>query len=67
MRATHPNKFVIFRDMMDGYWWRLCSATGETVEISEAPYSHKGECEQDVYRLKEARYPYATVRDAAIG
>jgi hypothetical protein len=25
------------------------------------------ECEQDVYRLKDERYPYAKVRDAAIG
>jgi hypothetical protein len=29
-------KFVIFRDMKDGYYrWRLRSATGETVELSE--------------------------------
>jgi uncharacterized protein YegP (UPF0339 family) len=60
-------KFVIFRDMKDGYRWRLSSATGETVEYSERGHSHKGECEQDVYRLKGDRYPYAKVRAAAIG
>ena len=60
-------KFVIFRDMKDGYRWRLSSATGETLECSGRGYGHKGECEQDVYRLKGERYPYAKVRDAAIG
>ena len=60
-------KFVIFRDMKDGYRWRLSSASGETLEYSEQGHSHKGECEQDVYRLKGERYPYAKVRDAAIG
>jgi uncharacterized protein YegP (UPF0339 family) len=28
-------KYVIFRDMKSGYRWRLRSATGETVELSE--------------------------------
>jgi uncharacterized protein YegP (UPF0339 family) len=53
--------------MKDGYKWRLSSATGETLEYSERGHDHKGECEQVVYRLKENRYPYAKVRDAAIG
>jgi uncharacterized protein YegP (UPF0339 family) len=60
-------KFVIFRDMKDGYKWRLSSPTGQTLEYSERGHSHKGECEQDVYRLKGTRYPHAKVRDAAIG
>jgi uncharacterized protein YegP (UPF0339 family) len=60
-------KFVIFRDVKDGYRWRLSSATGETVEYSERGHSHKGKCEQDVYRLRDDRYPYAKVRDAALG
>ena len=60
-------KFVIFRDMKDGYRWRLSSPTGETVEYSERGHTHKGECEHDVYRLKENRYPHAKVRHAAIG
>ena len=60
-------KFVIFRDMKDGYRWRLSSPTGETLERSERGHRHKDECEQDVYCLKEDRFPYAKVRDAAIG
>lgn len=60
-------KFVIFRDVKDGYRWRLSSASGQTLEYSERGHDHEGECEQDVYRLKDDRYPYAKVRDAAIG
>jgi uncharacterized protein YegP (UPF0339 family) len=60
-------QFVSFRDLKDGYKWRLSSATGETVEYSERGHDHKRECEHDVYRLKGERYPYAKVRDAAIG
>jgi uncharacterized protein YegP (UPF0339 family) len=60
-------KFVIFRDLKDGYRWRLSSPTGQTLEYSERAHTHKGECEQDVYRLKEDRYPHAKVRDVAIG
>jgi uncharacterized protein YegP (UPF0339 family) len=58
--------FVILRDVKDGYRWRLSSASGETIEYSERGHGHKGECEQDVYRLKDDRYPRAKVRDAAI-
>jgi uncharacterized protein YegP (UPF0339 family) len=60
-------KFVIFRDLNNGYRWRLSSASGQTLERSERGHGHKGECEQDVYRLKDDRYPYAKVRDAAMG
>jgi uncharacterized protein YegP (UPF0339 family) len=60
-------KFVIFRDLKDGYRWRLSSTTGETVERSERGHLHKGECAQEVYRLKDYRYPNAKVLDAATG
>jgi uncharacterized protein YegP (UPF0339 family) len=60
-------KFVIFRDLKDGYRWRLSSATGETLERSERGHLHKGECAQEVFRLKDDHYPYAKVLDAAIG
>jgi uncharacterized protein YegP (UPF0339 family) len=60
-------KFVIFRDLNDGYRWRLSSASGQTLEYSERGYGHKGECAQEVFRLKDHRYPNAKVRDAATG
>jgi uncharacterized protein YegP (UPF0339 family) len=60
-------KFVIFRDLKDGYRWRLSSASGQTLERSEGGHLHKGECSQEVFRLKDDRYPNAKVLDAAIG
>ena len=60
-------KLLIFRDLRDGYRWRLSSALGQTVERSERGYLHKGECAQEVFRLKDDRYPNAKVLDAAIG
>ena len=68
MSASDP-KFVIFRDMKDGggYRWRLSSTAGETVERSERGHPHKGECEQEVSRLKADRYPNARVLDATGG
>jgi uncharacterized protein YegP (UPF0339 family) len=65
--VRHESKFVLYRELGDGYRWRLSSASGQTVEDSERGYDHKGECEHDVYRLKDDRYPYAKVRDAATG
>ena len=60
-------KFVIFRDLNDGYRWRLSSASGETLERSERGHEHKGECAQEVFRLNDDQYPNAKVLDAAIG
>ena len=60
-------KFVIFHDMKDGYRWRLSSASGQTLERSERGHRNKGECEQEVFGLKEDRYPNAKVLDAATG
>jgi uncharacterized protein YegP (UPF0339 family) len=60
-------KFVIFRDLKDGYRWRLSFPSGQTVERSERGHRYKGECAQEVFRLKDDQYPNAKVLDAAIG
>jgi uncharacterized protein YegP (UPF0339 family) len=60
-------KFVIFRNVKDGYSWRLRSATGETVDISQGGHQHKADCEQEVHRLRDHRYPEAEVRDLTGG
>jgi uncharacterized protein YegP (UPF0339 family) len=60
-------KFVIFRDLKDGYRWRLSSPSGQTLERSERGHDHKGECAQEVFGLKDDRYPDAKVLDAATG
>jgi uncharacterized protein YegP (UPF0339 family) len=60
---TEKAKFVIFRDLKNGYKWRLRPATGETIATSERGHRHKGECQQEVYRVKEEKYLDAEVRD----
>ena len=60
-------KFVVFRDVMDGYRWRLRSATEETVELSERGYPYKDACVKEMSRLKDDRYPDAGVIDATVG
>jgi uncharacterized protein YegP (UPF0339 family) len=60
-------RFVIFRDLKDGYRWRLSSVSGQTLERSERGPLHKGECAQEVFRLKVDQYPIAKVLEAAIG
>ena len=59
-------KFVIYREVENGYRWRLRSAGGETVERSERAHRHKGECEQEVHRLRDDRYPGAAVQDLTV-
>jgi uncharacterized protein YegP (UPF0339 family) len=57
-------KFIVFQDLVGGnYWWRLRSATRETLTASESGYAEKGACEQEVQRLKAGQYPDADVLD----
>ena len=56
-------EFLIIQDVKDGYRWRLRAAGGETVDYSQRGHHHKGDCEQEVERLREHRYPGANVRD----
>jgi len=67
MSASSDLKFVIFREVKDGYRWRLSSPSGQTLERSERGHDHKGKCAQEVFRLKDDRYPNAKVLDAATG
>ena len=59
-------KFIVFQDIVGTYWWRLRSATSETLAASESGYAEKGACEQDVLRLKVDNYPDADVLDLTI-
>ena len=60
-------KFIVFQDLIGGtYWWRLRSATSETLAASELGYAEKGTCEQEVRRLKASHYPDADVLDLTV-
>jgi uncharacterized protein YegP (UPF0339 family) len=66
MSESDP-RFVIYRDVKDGYRWRLRSAEGETLERSERGHRRKDTCRQEVQSLRSDRYPGAKVRDATDG
>jgi uncharacterized protein YegP (UPF0339 family) len=60
-------KFIIVRDVNDGYWWRLRSADGETIELSEKGHQDKPSCRQEVQHQIGDKYPGAQMRDASVG
>jgi uncharacterized protein YegP (UPF0339 family) len=66
MSESDP-RFVIFRDVKDGYRWRLRSASGQTLERSGRGHERKDTCLQEVQRLRTESYPGAQVRDVTTG
>ena len=61
------SKFVIYRELGDGYRWRLRSAAGETLAASSAGHSSKGACETDMRTFMADHHPGAEVLDATSG
>ena len=57
------SKFVLYRDLEDGYRWRLRSAAGETLAASEHGYREKASCEAEMLAAR-ADHPGAEVLDA---
>jgi hypothetical protein len=45
-------KFVIFGDLLNGYWRRLRSPKGETLNSSWRTHRHKAQCEREVVASK---------------
>jgi uncharacterized protein YegP (UPF0339 family) len=63
--ADNASKFVLFWDMSNGrtgYRWRLCDATGQTMNWSITPYTDKAQCAADLEAMKEL-YPDVPVVD----
>jgi hypothetical protein len=46
--SHEQSKVVLYRDLGDGYRWRLRSATGETLAASAAGHGEKSACEADL-------------------
>ena len=62
---THgTNKFVLYRDLEDGYRWRLRSDTGETLAARSAGHPSKGACEADMRAFMADHHPGAEILDA---
>ena len=56
------SKFVLYRDLKDGYRWRLRSPTGETLAASPSGHRQKSDCEAEL-RAFMSDHPGAGVLD----
>lgn len=64
---THStNKFVEYRDLKDGYRWRLRAPTGETLGASSRGHRDKHSCYGEIQTVM-ADYPSTDILDVAVG
>ena len=56
-------KFVLYRELEDGYRWRLRSATGQTLAASEVAHPIKSACEADLRPFMTDHHPDVGVLD----
>ena len=62
--SHEQSKFVLYRDLGDGYRWRLRSATGETLAASGAGQPNKNACEADLRAFMADHHQDAEILDA---
>lgn len=60
------NKFVLYRDLKDGYRWRLRAPDGQTLAASARGHRQKASCEEEM-RAAMADHPGAGVLDTTDG
>ena len=65
MSKGEGNKFVLYRDIGDGYRWRLRGPDGETLAEFAHGHEEKAPCEEEM-RAAMAGHPGAEVLDATI-
>ena len=62
---THEgSKFIVYRELEDGYRWRLRAATGETLGASSRAHRDKFSCFEEM-RSVMSEYPEAEILDVA--
>jgi uncharacterized protein YegP (UPF0339 family) len=59
------SKFVVYRDLKDGYRWRLRAATGETLGASSRGHLDKRSCYEEI-RTVMADHPGTDILDVAV-
>ena len=64
--SVQGEKFVVFRDLGDGYRWRLRAATGETLATSSRGHKEKSSC-YDELRSAMAEHRGADILDVSVG
>ena len=57
-------KLVLYRELGDGYRWRLRSATGETLAASGVGHPNKSACEADMRAFTAEHHLDVEVLDA---
>ena len=65
MTHGERSKFVVYRDIEDGYRWRLRSAAGETLGVSSQGHGEKSSCYEEM-RSVMAEHPDADILDVAV-
>jgi len=60
-----PSKFVVYRDIEDGYRWRLRSVAGETLRVSSEGHGDKSSCYEEMRKVM-ADHPGADILDVAV-
>ena len=64
---THErSKIVVYRDIEDGYRWRLRSAAGETLGESSRGHGEKSSCYEEIQSVM-AEHPDTDLLDVAVG
>ena len=61
------SRFVVYRDIEDGYRWRLRSAEGETLGVSSRGHGEKASCYEEMRSSVMAEHPEADILDVAVG
>jgi uncharacterized protein YegP (UPF0339 family) len=64
VRHEEASKFVLYRELGDGYRWRLRSATGETLAASGAAHGEKSACEADLRAFMAEHHLEGEILDA---
>ena len=59
------SKIVVYRDLEDGYRWRLRSGSGETLAASSQGYVDKHSCYEEI-RTVMSEHPGADILDVAV-
>ena len=63
---THEgSKFVVYRDIEDGYRWRLRSAAGETLGAASRGHREKSSCYEEIRSVMGERHD-ADILDVAV-
>jgi uncharacterized protein YegP (UPF0339 family) len=65
MTHGEGSKIIVYRDLEDGYRWRLRSAAGKTLAAATGGHRDKYSCYEEI-RSVMTEYPGADILDVAV-